>query len=76
VKLLANENIPLASVTALRNGGHDVLSLSLSKRGLMQPDTHGNFWKLIFAKPITSPLALGFVCHYGLGMFKPGEGRG
>jgi len=41
-----------------------------SKRGLTQPDTHGSFWKLTFAKPVTGPLALGFACHYGLGMFK------
>lgn len=40
------------------------------KRGLTQPDTHGSFWKLTFSKPISGPLALGFGCHYGLGMFK------
>lgn len=41
-----------------------------SKRGLIQPDTHGSFWKLTFAKPVPGPLALGFGCHYGLGIFK------
>jgi CRISPR-associated protein Csb2 len=40
-----------------------------SKRGLTQPDTQGSFWKLTFSKPISGPLALGFGCHYGLGMF-------
>jgi CRISPR-associated protein Csb2 len=40
-----------------------------SKRGLKQPDTRGSFWKLTFPEPITGPLALGFACHYGLGVF-------
>lgn len=34
MKLLANENIPLASVTVLRDAGHDVLSLSLDSPGI------------------------------------------
>lgn len=34
MKLLANENIPLASVAALRTAGHDVLSLSLDSPGI------------------------------------------
>lgn len=41
-----------------------------SKRGLSQPDTHGSFWKLTFTEPVRGPLALGFGCHYGLGMFR------
>lgn len=42
-----------------------------NKRGLTQPDTHGSFWKLTFAEPLLGPLALGFGCHFGLGMFNP-----
>jgi CRISPR-associated protein Csb2 len=42
-----------------------------SKRGLTQPDTLGSFVKLIFPEPITGPLALGFSCHFGLGLFIP-----
>jgi CRISPR-associated protein Csb2 len=42
-----------------------------TKRGLVQPDTRGSFWKLTFDQPIAGPLALGFGCHFGLGMFKP-----
>lgn len=45
-----------------------------SKRGLTQPDTQGSFWRLTFAKPIAGPLALGFGCHYGLGMFSSCNG--
>ena len=39
------------------------------KRGLSQPDRSGSFWKLVFPKPLNGPLALGFACHYGLGLF-------
>ena len=40
-----------------------------SRRGLAQPDTLGSFLRLNFAEPVLGPLALGFACHYGLGMF-------
>lgn len=42
-----------------------------SKRGLTQPDSHGSFWQLTFAEPVTGPLLLGFGCHFGLGLFLP-----
>lgn len=42
-----------------------------SKRGLTQPDTRGSFWRLTFAEPVDGPLALGFACHFGLGLFRP-----
>jgi len=32
--VLANENIPLASVTTLRDAGHDVFCLSLDSPGI------------------------------------------
>ena len=35
-----------------------------------QPDTRGSFWRLSFPTPIDGPLALGFGCHYGLGLFR------
>jgi CRISPR-associated protein Csb2 len=41
------------------------------KRGLNQPDRRGSFWKLTFAEPVRGPLALGFGCHFGLGLFAP-----
>lgn len=41
-----------------------------SRRGLRQPDTRGSFWRLTFPEPIPGPLALGFGCHFGLGMFR------
>ena len=42
-----------------------------SKRGLVQPDKQGSFWRLRFSEPITGPLQLGFACHFGLGQFIP-----
>lgn len=42
-----------------------------NKRGLNQPDRHGTFWRLTFAEPVEGPLALGFGCHFGLGLFVP-----
>ncbi|MFZ5557562.1 MAG: type I-G CRISPR-associated protein Csb2 [Pseudomonadota bacterium] len=42
-----------------------------NKRGLSQPDRHGSFWRLTFAEPVSGPLALGFACHFGLGLFAP-----
>lgn len=44
-----------------------------NRRGLAQPDRVGSFWRLTFAKPVTGPLALGFGCHFGLGLFVPGD---
>jgi CRISPR-associated protein Csb2 len=41
-----------------------------SKRGLLtQPDTRGSFWRIEFGEPIQGPIALGFGCHFGLGLF-------
>lgn len=42
-----------------------------SRRGLVQPDRSGSFWQLTFAEPVAGPLALGFGCHFGLGLFVP-----
>jgi CRISPR-associated protein Csb2 len=40
-----------------------------SKHGLVQPDRQGSFWRVRFSEPIKGPLALGFGCHFGLGLF-------
>lgn len=42
-----------------------------SRPGLIQPDSRGRFLRLRFTEPVSGPLALGFACHYGLGMFRP-----
>jgi CRISPR-associated protein Csb2 len=41
-----------------------------SRRSATQPDTKGSFWKLTFPEPIQGPIALGFGCHFGLGIFE------
>jgi CRISPR-associated protein Csb2 len=41
------------------------------KRGLTQPDTSGVLLEIVFSKPHTGPVALGFGCHFGLGLFAP-----
>ena len=41
-----------------------------SKANLPQPDKQGGFWRLKFNQPVQGPLALGFGCHFGLGLFE------
>ena len=41
-----------------------------SKRGLTQPDRIGRFLRLRFPGPVAGPVALGFACHFGLGLFR------
>ncbi|MGE0043400.1 MAG: type I-U CRISPR-associated protein Csb2 [Vicinamibacterales bacterium] len=41
------------------------------KPGLRQPDRRGSLFRVTFAKPVHGPLALGFGCHFGLGLFRP-----
>jgi CRISPR-associated protein Csb2 len=36
-----------------------------------QPDVRGAFFRLVFPQPIQGPLALGYACHFGMGMFVP-----
>lgn len=40
------------------------------KRDLVQPDTLGRLIELTFDAPVRGPVALGFGCHFGLGLFK------
>jgi len=46
-----------------------------SKRGLVQADSRGGFWRLQFTQPVPGPLALGFGCHFGLGLFESVDPR-
>lgn len=45
------------------------------KRGIIQPDRLGRFLRIIFDEPVMGPLALGFGCHFGLGLFAPNKKR-
>ncbi|MGF1547800.1 MAG: type I-U CRISPR-associated protein Csb2 [Thiotrichales bacterium] len=40
------------------------------KRGLTQPDKRGGFFRLEFDRPVSGPMAFGFGCHFGLGLFR------
>jgi CRISPR-associated protein Csb2 len=44
-----------------------------SRGGERQPDTIGTFLRLEFAEPVEGPLALGYACHFGLGLFVAAE---
>lgn len=44
-----------------------------SRRGLTQPDTSGSLVEIVFPRVVSGPVALGFACHYGLGLFAPQE---
>ncbi|MGH8401419.1 MAG: type I-G CRISPR-associated protein Csb2 [Gammaproteobacteria bacterium] len=43
------------------------------RRGYDQPDRLGSFWRLTFPEPVSGPIALGFACHFGLGLFAPSQ---
>lgn len=43
------------------------------KRGLTQPDTLGRLIEISFTTPVRGPVALGFGCHFGLGLFRPAQ---
>ena len=40
-----------------------------SRGGEGQPDAQGALLRLSFSEPVEGPLALGYACHFGLGMF-------
>jgi len=42
-----------------------------TRKRLAQPDTRGQFVELVFPVSHDGPLALGFGCHFGLGLFAP-----
>lgn len=69
------ELVELESTDCVQVGGRERRPVHFhrfrSKRGLTQPDTRGSFWRLTFAEPFPGPLALGFGCHFGLGLFRP-----
>ncbi len=69
------EIIDFSEVPSVSSGGRHLRPLHFHrfrrKRGLTQPDTLGHLLELQFAKSIRGPLALGFGCHFGLGLFVP-----
>jgi CRISPR-associated protein Csb2 len=65
----------IVPIAAIKAGGRTLHPVHFHrfrrKRGLIQPDTLGRFLELRFVEPIRGPLALGFACHFGLGLFAP-----
>lgn len=67
------EIIDFAEAPSVGFGGRHLRALHFHrfrrKRGLVQPDTLGRLLELRFAAPVHGPVALGFGCHFGLGLF-------
>lgn len=65
----------LSRLPFIRINGHERQPVHFhrfrTKCGPPQPDTHGSFWYIEFAEGVQGPLALGFGCHFGLGLFAP-----
>ncbi|MBI3371905.1 MAG: type I-U CRISPR-associated protein Cas5/Cas6 [Betaproteobacteria bacterium] len=69
------EIMDIRELPSVQHGGRALRPLHFHrfrrKSGLVQPDTLGRVLELRFAQPIRGPLALGFACHFGLGLFVP-----
>ena len=67
--------VEIRELTSIQHGGRALRPLHFHrfrrKNGLVQPDTLGRMIELRFAQPVHGPLALGFACHFGLGLFAP-----
>lgn len=76
---LRGEALPVIEAVSvlpdIEAGGRRLMPLHFhrfrQKRGLTQPDTLGRLLELRFSEPVRGPLALGFGCHFGLGLFAP-----
>jgi CRISPR-associated protein Csb2 len=75
----AIERIEFAEHIEVSRGGRKLRPLQFHrfrrKRGLVQPDTLGRAVTLHFEEPVSGPVALGFGCHFGLGLFAPQRGE-
>lgn len=69
----------IVPLTEIKAGGRSLRPLQFHrfrrKRGLTQPDALGRLLELRFAEPAPGPIALGFGCHFGLGLFRPFTGE-
>jgi CRISPR-associated protein Csb2 len=72
---LLSEIVEIREIPSIQYGGRTLRPLHFHrfrrKRGLVQPDTTGRLLEVRFAHPVRGPLALGFGCHFGLGLFVP-----
>jgi len=69
------EIVEVRELSSIRHDGRALRPLHFHrfrrKSGLVQPDTLGRMIELRFARPVQGPVALGFACHFGLGLFAP-----
>lgn len=72
------ELVEMGEVTSVQFSGRELRPVHFHrfrrKRGLVQPDARGRMLELRFAGLVRGPLALGFGCHFGLGLFEPVAG--
>lgn len=65
----------IREMPSVQHGGRTLRPLQFHrfrrKNGLVQPDRLGRLIELRFARPVRGPIALGFACHFGLGLFAP-----
>ncbi len=71
---VAIEPLPFAGPDGRRRRAVHFHRFRNARKRLAQPDTRGQFVTLAFPQPIPGPLALGFGCHFGLGVFQPRRG--
>lgn len=68
---------PIARVTllpCLRVGGRELRWIVFSRNRKDDPPRLGYGLEPEFAEPLARPIALGYRCHFGLGLFVPAEG--
>ena len=69
------EILEIRELPSVAHGGRALRPLHFHrfrrKRGLVQPDTLGRLLELRSAQSVRGPIALGFACHFGLGLFIP-----
>jgi len=67
--------VEIRELPSIQHGGRALRPLHFHrfrrKSGLIQPDTLGRLIELRFAQRVRGPIALGFACHFGLGLFVP-----
>lgn len=67
--------VNIRELSSIQHGGRALRPLQFHrfrrKNGLAQPDTIGRLIELRFARPARGPVAVGFACHFGLGLFAP-----
>lgn len=69
------EIMDIRELPSVQHGGRALRPLHFHrfrhKSGQTQPDPLGRLIELSFAEPVRGPIALGFACHFGLGLFAP-----